>query len=240
MGIKHSLPVLIIIFLLSGCALFEKTVVEEKPELDYPNPDPQIEALLNSYRGNYLQSIDRKVATVHDTLRFEKPEGALNNYVADALRFTAGNELQKFVHVGIIGTSSFGVFFEPGDLQVKDLLEFMPYDNHLVVLTLKGDQLMDMVHQVAELGGAPISGVRFSIDDENRARGILVNSEIIDPTREYLVATGSWAANGGDDFPALWNPINRINLPISLKDLFIEYFRIEADLYNITDSRIRS
>lgn len=231
--------ILICVFLLSGCALFKPVQTEDLPELDYPGPDSEIQAILDQYRGKYKDMVGKKIATVHDTLRFSKPESALNNYVADALRFRAANELQRFVHVGIIGMSSFKLYFEPGDLQIKDILEFMPYDNHLVVLTMNGAQLTELVNQVAQQGGAPISGIRFRIDENNRARGILVNSEIIDPNRKYLIATGSWSANGGDNFPALWNPQNRVDLNVDLKELYVEFFTIQSDLYNITDNRIR-
>lgn len=186
-----------------------------------------------------MSQVGQKVATVHDTLRFDKPESALNNYVADALRFRAAAETEQFVNVGVIGESSFRLYFTPGELLVEDVLEFMPYDNHLVILTMKGFDLERLVHQIAEAGGAPISGVRFSIGDDGRARGILVNSEVINPNRNYLVATSSWAADGGDQFPALWSAVNRMDLPLLLKDLFIDYFKSESDLYNITDGRIR-
>jgi 2',3'-cyclic-nucleotide 2'-phosphodiesterase (5'-nucleotidase family) len=122
---------------------------------------------------------------------------------------------------------------------VGDVLEFMPYDNHLVILKLKGFDLERLVQQVAKAGGAPISGVRFSIGSNGRARGILVNSEVISPERDYLVATSNWAADGGDQFPALWSAVDRVDLQLQLKDLFIDYFKSESDLYNITDGRIR-
>jgi 2',3'-cyclic-nucleotide 2'-phosphodiesterase (5'-nucleotidase family) len=159
--------------------------------------------------------------------------------VADALRFRAAAESGKFVHVGVVGESSFRLFFTPGELVVEDVLEFMPYDNHLVILTLTGNNLARLVQQVAEVGGAPVSGVRFSIGNDGRARGILVNSEVIQSDRNYLVATSSWAADGGDQFSALWSAEKREDVPLLLKDVFIDYFKSESDLYNITDGRIR-
>ena len=109
----------------------------------------------------------------------------------------------------------------------------------ILYFNISGDNLVRLVHQIAEAGGAPISGVRFSIGSDGRARGILVNSEVINPNRKYLVATSSWAADDGDQFPALRSAVDRVDLPLLLKDLFIDYFKSESDLYNITDGRIR-
>jgi 2',3'-cyclic-nucleotide 2'-phosphodiesterase (5'-nucleotidase family) len=239
MMVRRFIPGFLVILLLGGCALFETAVKEEEPVIHYPAPDSATVAMLDSYRPLLERQMNRKVATVNDTIRFDKPESALGNLVADALRYRAAHELRKFVHVGIIGESSFNIYFEPGDLTMGHIYEFMPYDNHLVVLTLKGDQLAQLMNQVADLGGAPVSGVRFWIDEESKARGILVNSQVIDPDKEYLVATTSGAANGGDVFSVLWNANEKRDVNVSVRTIFADYFSVKSELYDFTDGRIR-
>ncbi len=226
--------------LLTSCSVFRPAVTEEdEPQLEYPGPDSEILRMLDDHRGLMDRQMGIKIATIKDTLRFDKPEGALGNMVSDAIRNRAGNELGRYINMGIIGESSFKLFFEPGQLTLGELYEFMPYDNHLVVLTLSGDKVYELVNQVAALGGAPVSGVRFRIDEENRARGVLVNSEVIDPDKKYRIATSSWAANGGDVFPALWEAEERIDLDISVRSVYIDYFRGRSEIYDFTDGRIR-
>ncbi|TVQ01780.1 MAG: hypothetical protein EA359_13205 [Balneolaceae bacterium] len=229
----------ILILLASGCSIFRPAVPVEKPVLFYPDPDSSMVQMLDSYRPALDRYMGQRVATVRDTIRFDQPEGALGNLVADALRFRAAHETHSFVHVGIIGESSFNLFFEPGDLTLGHIYEFMPFENHLVVLTLNGIKLQELMDQVAGLGGAPVSGVRFNINEENTARGILVNSEVIDPGRNYLVATTSWAANGGDVFPALWDATGRTDLDVSVRQIFLDYFSRQAELVDFRDGRIR-
>jgi 2',3'-cyclic-nucleotide 2'-phosphodiesterase (5'-nucleotidase family) len=225
--------------LLTGCAYFSKTTENEIPASAYPGPDPKMAEKLDAYRDFLHEMMGQRVAIVEDTLQFEKPEGALSNLVADALRFQAAAELRSFVNVGIIGESSFKLFLVPGELTVGDVYEFMPYDNHLVVLRMSGTRLMKLIEQVAAMGGAPISGVRFRIDEDGNPNGVLVNAEVLDPEREYLVATSSWAANGGDPFPALWNIPDRTDLDVSIQGVYIQYFRNQVVLTASTDGRIR-
>jgi 2',3'-cyclic-nucleotide 2'-phosphodiesterase (5'-nucleotidase family) len=239
MIVRRIVSVFIFILLLGGCALFERTATEKEPVIEYPAPDSSMTAMLETFRPALERRMNRKIATVSDTIRFGKPESALGNLVADALRNRAAHELQQFVHVGIIGESSFNIYFKPGDLTLGDIYEFMPYENHLVVLTLTGEQLAELIAQVAEIGGAPVSGVRFTIDEENKPRGILVNSSIIEPEREYRVATSSWAANGGDRFPALWTANEKHDIDVSVRQIFADYFRIKSELTDFTDGRIR-
>lgn len=225
--------------LLGGCKNLSETTVKEVPTSAYPDPDPEMAQQLDAYRDTLHQKMGRKVAMVTDTLRFGKPESALNNYTADALRFQAASTLREFVHIGIIGEESFKIFFLPGVLTLGDVYEFMPYENRLVVLSLSGEQVMTLIEQVAEMGGAPISGVRFRIDENGNPKSVLVNAEVIDMNGEYLVATSSWAANGGDQFPVLWEASKKEELGLSIQEVYINYFKNQVELTASTDGRIR-
>lgn len=244
MLIRIATALLLSFTLLSGCSLFSSTenrsTPDQKESTLYPEPDPEILAILDGYRGTLHDMMGETIATVHDTLRFSKPESALGNLVADALRYRAGHELQRFVNLSVIGDSSFRLFLTPGELTRKDVMEFMPYENHLVILRLKGDKIFDLANQIAELGGAPVSGMRLRIVD-GRARGVLINAQTLNSEREYLVATTSWAANGGDQFPALWDYSDRIDLyDVNVRDLYIDYFKSRRNIHANQDGRIRS
>lgn len=241
MKIYRFLYFLCFAFLFAGCTLFSTTAEpeEEEYEIVYPEPDPGISETLDSYRDTLNREMGVRVATVTDTLRFDQPEGSLGNLAADAIRARAGNELRRYINAGIIGESSFKLFFTPGTLTLGDVYQFMPYENHLVVLTLDGKMMRQLIQEVAEIGGAPISGVRFAIND-GKASGILVNSEVIEEDAHYLVATSSYLANGGDQFSALWEPVDRIDLhDVSIRDLYVEHFRHQRVLTPVTDGRIR-
>jgi len=244
MLIRITTVLLLSFTLFAGCSLFSSTEKQHSPEqkepVMYPEPDPEISSLLDSYRSALHDKMGEKIATVHDTLRFSKPESALGNLVADALRYRAGFELQRFVNLSVIGDSSFRLYLTPGELTRKDVMEFMPYENHLVILRLRGDKIFELANQIAELGGAPVSGMRLRIVD-GRARGVLVNAQTLSSDKEYLVATTSWAANGGDQFPALWDYSDRIDLhDVNVRELYIDYFKTRRNIHASRDGRIRS
>lgn len=231
--------------IFSGCATTysdserEKISSEPTPEELLIQVDPLISSMLNTYRDSLNSVIGIKVATVMDTLTFGKPESSLGNLVSDALRYRAARETGNYINIGIIGEDSFRLFLLPGELTYGEVMEFMPYDNHLVILTLTGSKIRELTNQVAALGGAPISGLRFRID-QGRAQGILVNSQVLNPNQYYTVATSSWVANGGDKFPAIWDYSDRLDLvDVDVRELYLNYFESRRVISPVLDGRIR-
>lgn len=235
---------LTLILLIAGCSGSQKTAVEppvsEAEELAKAaaSEDETIASMLNQYRDGYNEKMGVRVAKVAYPLEFGSPESKLGNMAADAIRFRAAREARRFVHLSVIGESSFRLNFNEGTLTLGEVLEFMPYENHLVLLKLTGDMVHELSQQIAERGGAPVSGMRFRLVD-GQARQILVNSEILDRRGEYWLATSNWVADGGDNFTAITNPLERIDYDVSIRDLYVEYFRNQRVLSPETDGRIR-
>ncbi|NBB76385.1 MAG: hypothetical protein GVY02_03310 [Bacteroidetes bacterium] len=236
-----ALLILLFSILFSSCSLFSEASPEEEPViLHYPDPDPKINALIEAYRDSLHEVYGSPIAEVEDTLKFEKPEGELTNLVSDALRFRAARELRRFVHIGVVNEGSFKLYFLPGELTLQDVYDFMPYQNHLVVLEVEGSTVKDLVREVAVYGGAPISGVRFSIGDNGEAMGILVDAEVLRENERYLIATTSFLADGNGPFQALWNSESRTDLHhVGIRELYVDYFRNSYQLRAERDGRIR-
>ncbi|WP_340105544.1 5'-nucleotidase [Rhodohalobacter sp. 8-1] len=234
-----------ILLMVAACGTPEKAVIDDAdapPALTLEQhaaaEDSIIAAMLNSYRGSYNEIMGVKIAEVARPISFGKPESPLGNLVADALRNRASRETRSFVNLAMIGESSFRLNLDEGKLTRGDVLEFMPYDNSLVLLKLKGESVYSLSQEIAGRGGVPVSGLRFRLEGKT-ARDVLVNSGIIDPEQHYWLATSSWIADGGEDFMALQKPVERVELPLSIRDLYIDYFRNQRMIAPETDGRIR-
>jgi len=238
----HKVLLLFSFILIAGCSSTEKMVAETEPvdlSAEAAIEDPAIASILNEYRDEYNEQMGVRIAEVEYPIQFGSPESELGNLAADALRFRAAREGRKFVHLSVIGESSFRLNFNEGILTLGDVLEFMPYENHLVILKLNGDMVYSLSQQIAERGGTPVSGMRFRLDD-GKARQILINSDILDRNREYWLATSNWVADGGDNFTAIMEPLGRIDFEdVSIRDLYIEYFRNQRTIAPEKDGRIR-
>jgi len=241
---RRPLLLLILLLLITGCSTSKKTSTDRdlQPvvslEREASVDDPEIKALLESYRSGLNEKVGGKVADVAYPLEFGRPESTLGNLAADALRFRASREARQYVNLAVIGEGSFRLNFNEGVLSLADVLEFMPYENNLVLLKLDGDMVYELSQQIAERGGAPVSGLRFSLQN-GEAKQILVNSGVLNRESEYWLATSNWVADGGDNFTALLNPLERKEFDLSIRDLYIDYFRNQRTLAPEKDGRIR-
>lgn len=236
--------ILVVVFLLfaAGCSSQKSVKTDQEPSVSLEQhaaiEDSVISEMLDQYRTRYKQEMEVPIAEVSQPLSFGKPESPLGNLVADALRYRAARETRSFINLALIGESSFRLNLEEGELTRGDVLEFMPYDNSLVLLKLKGENVYSLSQEIAGRGGVPVSGLRFRLEGRT-ARDVLVNSGIIDPDHHYWLATSSWIADGGEDFKALRDPVERVELPLTIKDLYLDYFSNQRMIAPETDGRIR-
>lgn len=237
------LPLIFISVSVFAACSSQKTAVEEPlQELSLEQhaavSDEEIAGKLDQYRPRFNEVMGEKIAEVSRPITFGKPESPLGNLVADALRFRAARETRSFVNLALIGESSFRLNLDEGDLTRGEVLEFMPYYNSLVLLKLRGESVYSLSQEIAGRGGVPVSGLRFRLEGK-AARDVLVNSGIIDPEQHYWLATSSFVANGGEDFKALREYVERVELPLSIRDVYLDYFSNQRIIDPEVDGRIR-
>lgn len=242
---KILFPVLAVL-LLMGCSATE-SVVEREPvsvseqeiETAALSDDPEIAARLDQYRDRYNREMGIRIAELTAPAVFDKPEGALGNMAADAIRYRAMLEARKYVHIGVMGGDSFRLNFNEGELTLGEIYEFMPYENHLVLIQMKGSTVIKLSNQIAERNGEPISGLRLRFDN-GEARSILVNSEVVNPDKLYWLATSNYYADRGGSLPALTEYDERIDYEdLSIRQLYVDYFRNLRVIEPATDGRIQ-
>ncbi|MDA1265423.1 MAG: bifunctional UDP-sugar hydrolase/5'-nucleotidase [Planctomycetota bacterium] len=116
-----------------------------------------------------------------------------------------------------------------GKLTRRHLFQLLPFDNHLVTLTLTGAELETLMRTSVESRGG--RGLEFSglivelTRGEGRPKlaGLIVGGEPLDPEKDYRVTVNSFNADGGDGYTQLAEAERREVDPILLRDLLAEY-----------------
>lgn len=228
---------------VASCGTLGTTTASRSSEVYYPvsseiSDDPEITALLAPYVNRLRSRMNQVIAWSTKPMVKGNPESTLGNLSADIVRFRAVRELGKPVHIAVVNNGGLRIPLPEGNITVGHIYELMPFENTITVLRLSGTQVREMADQIASGGGEPVSGIRFRIQD-GRATDILVNYEPLQTQREYLVATNNYMADGGGDISILWEPIERIETGVLIRDAMIEYIRMQRHLDYELEQRIR-
>lgn len=166
-------------------------------------------------------------------------ESTLNNLAADAMLAVAEAVAGEAFDFAVGNQGGLRVPIAAGPVTLGNVFELMPFENYLVGQVLTGVQVDSLAQQIARYGGEPVSGIRFAVTADARAVDIEIRGEPLDPERTYRVVTHNYLAYGGGDMPALWEPVDRFELPVPLRDAFVTYFRQLGTLAPELDGRIR-
>jgi len=200
--------------------------------------DPEILALLHPYSSRLVVSMGMVIAQAPYEITKAKPEGTLGNLTADMVRNAAVSQRGHVVHMAIINNGGLRVPLNQGPITVGRVYELMPFDNALVVMRFNGTQLQTLADEIAAFGGEPVSGIRFRIED-GKAQDVLIGNVPVSPDSTYWVATHNFLADGGGDFPTLWKPLERVDYPLNMRDIFIRQFILNPNPSPRLEGRIR-
>jgi len=176
----------------------------------------------------YQEQMDNKLSTVigHTSqyMSVGTPESPMLNWSCDALKAIAEKVFDTKVDLAIVNVGGLRCEWLPGDLSIKSCYELMPFDNELVLVSLKGSDLKDLAQAMAVKGGEGISGMTMEIQN-GQAKNVLVGGKEIVPEAIYKIATSDYLAAGNDYLDPLGRHIDKQVTGMFIRDLYIEYIK---------------
>jgi len=185
--------------------------------------DTSIKVLLRPYSDSVNRSMNIVIADLPMAIEKKQPSGTMNNLVADVLLQKANEKFATHIDAGFVNYGGLRLPQIPaGPLTKGKVFELSPFDNTIVLITLKGDVLQQFLDLIAGRGGWPVSGINFTIDN-NRATEIQIGGKAFDATSTYTIATLDYIANGGDNSTML-SALPHKDVGYLFRDALIEYF----------------
>jgi 2',3'-cyclic-nucleotide 2'-phosphodiesterase (5'-nucleotidase family) len=211
-------------FCLGGCKP-QKDLIQSQHRLYSINQDLPVDSSVVAFYQPYKIKIDSQVNVVvahaDAEIKRGKPEGRLNNLTADAVAAIASRENISFDFVHI-NYKTLRTPLPQGPIKVFKIFELMPFENVLVALKLKGDDVDELFQYMARRGGDPVSKASFVIQ-KGAATTIRINGEPLDKNRTYTVLTNDYMANGGDEASVYLKAISRKDYKLKLRDMLLQY-----------------
>lgn len=193
---------------------------------DSLDPDPAVEALIEPFRQRLTEATSEVIGNAEVLLQKGGLESGLGNMAADAMLIVARDRYDTSIDMALTNNGGLRVSIAPGPITVGEIFELMPFENMMTVLGLTGVQVDSLAQQIAAARGEPIAGFTFKINEETgSAFDILVGDEPLQADKVYKLVTSDYLANGGGRFSAIWQPVNRKDLNMLLRDAYITYIR---------------
>lgn len=161
--------------------------------------DPAVEEMLKPYR----HGVDSLCSIVIGKTRIDTPDRKNDVMVGFVARFLAarGRELAPDVTIDLAMANRGGIRrgMRRGNVTKGQILEMLPFDNRVVVLEVKGRDLLEAFEINERLGRVgydrPVAMVREGGDVPLSAT---IGGKRVDPDATYYVATIDYIAKGGD------------------------------------------
>jgi 5'-nucleotidase len=120
-----------------------------------------------------------------------------------------------------------------GAVTYSALYAVQPFNNHLVTMTLTGQELLQLLEQQWSINGlrrlqiSKGSGFVWNPDQPEGARivrdSVVINGQPLQAGREYRITVNNYLADGGDNLPILREGRNRV-AGITNLDALVAYF----------------
>lgn len=202
--------------------------------------DPEVAKIVSSYYARLPIDIRQVIGRAPDGISRDgcrEHDCAMGNWAADMLRTRAGGD------IAILNSGGLRADIMPGAVTIGDLFMVFPFENVVVKLDLKGDQIRRLLDKVAagDISMLQVSGLSFRIEN-GRATDIRVGTAPLDPAKTYRIATIDYLAQGGDRYTIFTegdpNARNYENTGTLLRDFMIEAVKANPTLQAPVKGRI--
>ena len=205
---------------------------------------PAIENFIKPYRDHIDQDLSTVLAIAPETLdKTGEWQTTIGNLFSDVVMLK-GNPVfmtreNKTMDLVLLNAGGVRSIIPKGDVTARTAFEIMPFENSLVVIALKGDQIMEMVNYIiSEKKPHPLSGMTFTIGKDSQAKNILIQGKPLELDKTYLVGTNDYLANGGDNMNFFKKGTAKYDLDYKLRNILIDYFKDVDTVPKIVDVRI--
>ncbi|MET3028111.1 5'-nucleotidase [Flavobacterium sp. UW10123] len=235
-GFLKLFVIFLTLFSISSCSTknYNLTKIEGKqvPVTEKAGETSEIENFIKPYRDHINKDLDNVLAYCPETL--DKSTGkwqtSIGSLMADVC-VQRGNIVlnareKKDIDLCLLNHGGIRAILPKGNVTTRSAFEIMPFENSLVVMALKGDQILDIAaYIIKEKKPQPLSGMTFTITKDNKAKDIMVQGKPLDLNKTYYVATNDYLANGGDSMTFFAKSTQKFDLNYKLRDVLIDYFK---------------
>jgi len=194
MATRTSLTLLIFVLLSCNTPFHPTSVQPYGYQISGNGKDSVLLAYLAPFRDSMSVMMNEVVGHAARRMDIRRPVSTLGNFLSDAYLETAR---AKFDAGADISVMKFGgirrPYIEPGPITRGMIFEVMPFDNLMVLVTVKGDILKQFLAEIAA-EGAGVAGFTMNITGK-QASEIMIGGKPLEDNGEYTIVYSDYNYN---------------------------------------------
>lgn len=188
-------------------------------------------------KSDLEQEMNVQIGYAPERLWVRSPECPMLNWATDALWVAAQKVYPNKVDMAVVNIGGMRCEWAAGPVTRQNVFELMPFDNRLVVLTLRGNDVLDLCQSFADTGGQGVAGLRMKAVD-GRLAEVTIGGQFVDPQGLYTIATSDYLMGGADHMDALARYVDCWKSDLLIRDLYLEAVRIQDTICAQVDGRM--
>ena len=162
--------------------------------------DAEIKAIIDPYKQKVDAKMNKTIGIAEKALVKGQPESLLGNFVCDICKSQIEKKIKQPIDFVVLNNGGLRAPLPKGEIAIRHIFELMPFENELVVVKMKGENLKTLFKYIAKSGGMPISkGVSIGVKKEMYSV-VKIGDKYLDDNAIYLVGTSDYLVTGGDKF----------------------------------------
>jgi 5'-nucleotidase len=227
-----------LLFTVISCGISKNNSSSELLEVsDKIEANNDIENDITIYRNQLKESMDYKLSIAEVDFVKGKPNGNLNNLIADII-LKAGMSRARIHSIAFNNTIcllNWGGLRAPinkGDITVGSCFEVMPFENEIVIVEMDQDDIKTIAEYLVKTGGHPVSNFSMNTFDDIKVAGNKISEG------RYFVITSDYLYNGGDNM-TFFKDKKVIKTGYKIRDALIQYFNGKDLIPDVPEKRLK-
>lgn len=201
------------------------------------------EEFIEPYREHINRDLDNILSYAPEDM--DKSKGkwqtTIGNFLADITLEKANYLFNKPVDICLLNHGGIRAPIAKGNITARTAYQIMPFENSLIIVELKGEQIAEMADYFIQGKKAhPISGIQIELsDDEKSYKSIKIQGKPLDINQIYTAATSDYLVTGGDNMIFFGKALAVHDMNYKLRNLIIDYFKENDTIPVVLDDRIQ-
>lgn len=188
---------------------------------------PKTEEFIYKYKVKIEIEMRKVIGFAPEVLAAGDPESPLMNLTADALISMAEALTKSKVDLSIINNGGLRNSLRKGPITVRNMYEIFPFENRIVVVSMRGKDLRGIFEYMSKKGIGGIGGASLVIK-ESQIGKVTIGGKLLNDDAVYQVATIDYLAEGNDGLINFKQSYNRIDTKVLLRTGMINFIKGET------------